>query len=217
MPAHVRSVHVGLPVDAEWAGRLRRTAIDKHAVEGPVSVQPLGIAGDQVADTEAHGGTYQAVYAFAREDLDWWETQLNRPIPDGWFGENLTTAGIDVNEAIVGEHWQIGTTILEVASVRIPCRVFENWLQQTGYDSHHWIKRFTQQARPGPYLRVVWPGTLRAGDELAVVHTPGHQVTVSTMFRALTTERRLLPQLLDIGDRLPPWVRESAERSGALA
>lgn len=210
--ARVVSVHVGSPVDADWAGRLRRTAIDKRTVDEPVSVYPLGIAGDQVADTEAHGGVYQAVYAFAREDLDWWEAELGRPIADGQFGENLTTAGLDVNHSLVGEQWQIGTTVLEVASVRIPCRVFQNWLGETGYDNHHWIKRFTQQNRPGPYLRVVEPGTLRAGDPLTVVHTPSHEVTVSTMFRALTTERSLLPRLLDSDEALPPRVREVAER-----
>ena len=69
---------------------------------------PLGLEGDQVADTKHHGGVDQAVYAFAREDLDFWEGELGRPIRDGQFGENLTTEGIDVNEALVGERWQIG-------------------------------------------------------------------------------------------------------------
>ena len=36
---------------------------------------------------------------------------------------------------------------------------------------------------------------MQAGDDLAVVHQPGHGVTVSTMFRALTTDRSLLPEL----------------------
>ena len=36
------------------------------------------------------------------------------------------------------------------------------------------------------------------GDDLSVVHQPGHGVTISTMFRALTTDRSLLPELFKI-------------------
>ena len=67
------------------------------------------------------------MYAFAREDLDWWGAELGGEIRDGQFGENLTTRGIDVNECEVGERWRIGTTLLEVAMVRIPCNDFKSW------------------------------------------------------------------------------------------
>ena len=33
---------------------------------------------------------------------------------------------------------------------------------------------------------------LAAGDPIEVVHSPGHGVTVSTMFRALTTDHRVV-------------------------
>ncbi|MGH3448109.1 MAG: MOSC domain-containing protein [Nocardioidaceae bacterium] len=212
MPPRVLSVNIAQPVDAEWAGNLKRTAIQKRHFADPVRVEPLGIEGDQVADTKNHGGIHQAVYAFAREDLDWWAEQLDGPINDGQFGENLTTEGIDVNEARIGERWQIGTVELEVAQVRIPCSVFKGWMGVSGYDDTAWVKRFTAEGRPGPYLRVVQPGTLTAGDELIVVHRPDHEVTVSMMFRALTTERELLPRLLEVGETLAPWPLATAER-----
>jgi MOSC domain-containing protein YiiM len=195
--AQVISVNVGTPREADWAG-IGRTAIEKHPVAGVVPVTHLGVAGDQVGDTVYHGGRDQAVYAFAREDLDWWEGELGAPIRNGQFAENLTTSGIDVNEAEVGERWRIGTVLLEVAMVRIPCNDFKNWQRLSGYDDRAWVKRFAQQARPGPYLRVIEEGELQAGDELVVVHRPGHGVTVSTMFKALTTDRSLLPELARI-------------------
>jgi MOSC domain-containing protein YiiM len=192
--ARVISVNVGTPREVEWAG-IGRTAIEKHPVSGLVAVSHLGVAGDQVADTKHHGGLDQAVYAFAREDLDWWEAELGRPIANGQFAENLTTSGIDVNEAEVGERWRVGTVLLEVAMVRIPCNDFKNWQRVNGYDERAWVKRFAAQGRPGPYLRVIEEGELQAEDELVVVHRPGHGVTVSTMFKALTTDRSLLPEL----------------------
>lgn len=215
MSARVISVNVGTPFDAEWAGNLKRTAIVKSQLEGPVKVHTLGVEGDEVADKQFHGGVYQAVYAYAREDLDVWSDRLGLHVPNGQFGENLTTEGIDVNAALVGERWQIGTVILEIADVRIPCSVFQNYMGLKGFDSDKWIKRFTVDARPGPYLKVVQEGDLQAGDELTVVHKPDHDISVTTMFRALTTQRALLPRLLEIGPDLAPNPREVAEKYAA--
>ncbi len=214
--ASVRSVNVGMPRDADWAD-IGRTSIDKRPVTGAVTVRELGIDGDQVSDTQHHGGTYQAVYAFAGEDLDRWAEILGQPIRDGHFGENLTTSGIDVNEAEVGERWRIGdAVVVEVASVRIPCNDFKGWMGCSGFDNKAWVKRFAADGRPGPYLRVVETGTIRAGDELTVVHRPGHGVTVSTMFKALTTERDLLPRL-DGVTGLAPDIQEAVDEHLAAA
>lgn len=206
----VSCVSVGMPRQAPWAG-IGRTSIDKLRVAAPVWVHTLGLEGDQVSDTRNHGGVDKAVYAFAREDLDFWQHELGKPIRDGQFGENLTTVGLDVNEAEVGERWRIGTAVLEVASVRTPCNDFKSWQRLNGYDDRAWVRRFALIGRPGPYLRVVQEGVLAAGDPIEVVHQPGHGVTVSTMFRALTTERSLLPELLRV-DGLVAEAREIAER-----
>jgi hypothetical protein len=67
------------------------------------------------ADREGHGGSDKALYAYVVEDLRWWEEKLVRSLPFGQFGENLTTEGIAVNDALVGERWEIGSTVLEVS------------------------------------------------------------------------------------------------------
>lgn len=192
--AHVASINVGQPQDASWAG-IGRTSIDKVSISGPVAVHALGIEGDQVSDLRHHGGVDQAVYAFAREDLDHWGEVLGRPIRDGQFGENLTTAGIDVNEALIGEQWRIGTVLLEITDVRIPCNDFKNWMGESGYDKGAWVKRFTAAGRPGPYLKVLEEGMLKVGDELHVVRRPDHGVSVTTYFQAQTTNRAALAEL----------------------
>lgn len=207
--AVVRTVSVGMPREREWADT-GRTAIDKRSVSGPVGVRRLGLVGDQVADTVHHGGPDQAVYAYSRAELDWWERELGRPIRDGGFGENLTVVGYDVDDAIVGERWRIGSALLEVAHVRIPCRNFGVWQRLGGYDDAGWVRRFTRHRRCGAYLRVLEEGTLSAGDPIEVVHRPGHGVTVSTMFAAMTLERELLPRLLQVDD-LAAKARRKAE------
>ncbi|MBS42126.1 MAG: sulfurase [Nocardioides sp.] len=213
----IRSVNVGRPRPAPWLAEGRRSSIDKTSVSGPVTVHELGLEGDQVTNLKHHGGVDKAVYAFAREDLDFWGDRLGTEIADGAFGENLTTEGLDVNEAEIGERWRIGGSedggglLLEVRSMRTPCNVFQAWVGELGLDAKAWVRRFTEEGRPGPYLKVLEPGTVRAGDGLVVEHRPGHGVTVTTMFRALTTERELLPRLLEVDD----LVREA--RAKALA
>jgi MOSC domain-containing protein YiiM len=206
----LRSVNVGLPKDAPWAG-IGRTSIDKRPVSGPVEVDELGLAGDQVSDVRHHGGADQAVYAYAREDLDRWAEALGTEIADGEFGENLTTVGIDVNDAEIGERWAVGTVELEVSAVRTPCNDFRVWLGLNGHTNRAWVKRFTADGRPGPYLRVTRPGVIAAGDEISVVHRPGHGVTAAVMFRALMSEPSLLPGLLAL-DGLGEKARRRVER-----
>ncbi|WP_134741848.1 MOSC domain-containing protein [Nocardioides sp. 503] len=207
--ALLRSLNVGRPREATWAG-IGRTSIDKQPVAGPVEIGLYGPAGDQVSDTRHHGGLEKAVYAFAREDLDYWAEQLGQEVRDGQFGENLTTVGIDVNEAQVGERWRVGDAVLEVTTVRNPCNDFKMWMGRSGYDNTAWVKRFAEVSRPGPYLRVVVPGTASAGDDITVVHEPDHGVTVSTMFRALYRDPTLLPELLRV-DSLSEQARAKAD------
>ncbi|MFE7896350.1 MOSC domain-containing protein [Streptomyces sp. NPDC057424] len=199
------------------------TGIDKRPVDGPVRVSApgpkgiggSGLAGDAVCKLEHHGGNDQAVYAMAREDMDEWERELGRPLADGAFGENLTTRGLDVSGALIGERWRVGPeVVLEVTSGRIPCRTFQGHLDEKG-----WVKRFTQRGAPGAYLRVIEPGEIRAGDAVEIVHRPGHDVTVALQFRAVTTERTLLPRLLAAGEALHPELlrtaREYKDKYGA--
>ncbi|MEU7335933.1 MOSC domain-containing protein [Streptomyces sp. NPDC007074] len=192
------------------------TGIDKRPVTGPVRVSApgpkgvgaSGLAGDTVCDLRHHGGDDQAVYAVAREDLDDWERELGRPLANGSFGENLTTLGLDVSGARIGERWRVGAElVLEVTSGRIPCRTFQGHLGEPG-----WVKRFTHRAAPGAYLRVIESGEIRAGDPIEVVHRPGHEVTVAVEFRAMTTERELLPGLLAAGAALHPEALAAAEK-----
>ncbi|MDX3107883.1 MOSC domain-containing protein, partial [Nonomuraea angiospora] len=146
----VISVNLGKSVEAEWAGKLGRTAIDKRAVTHRVAVLANGLAGDERADQKHHGSPDQAVYSYARADYDWWEGELGRELRNGQFGENLTTSGLDVTGAVIGERWRVGSALLEVSGPRIPCVVFRNWMDEPG-----WLKRFTAAGRPGAYLRVV--------------------------------------------------------------
>ena len=188
MAAHVRSVNIG----GRRTGIRRRggeSAIDKKPVPSVEVRDPgpkrgglgSGVVGDDVASGKHHGGSGQAVYAVAREELDWWGAELDRVLRDGMFGENLTTVGVDVDGAVVGERWRVGSAVLEVTGPRIPCATFAAWMAEP-----RWVRRFTERGRTGAYLAVVEPGVVTAGDRVEVVDRPAHGVTVPEVFRAFT-------------------------------
>jgi MOSC domain-containing protein YiiM len=187
--ANVVAVNVGRA--KPMPGKSGVSSIDKRAVEGRVAVGRLGLAGDTQSDKANHGGPEQAVYAYAVEDLDDWAGLLSRELRPGQFGENLSTRGIDVTGALIGETWRIGTALLQVSRPRFPCVVFQNWLAEP-----HWVKRFTADGRPGAYFRVLEEGELGAGDDIVIEDRPAHDVTIGLVFRAMTTERSLIPRLL---------------------
>ncbi|WP_064743172.1 MOSC domain-containing protein [Pseudonocardia spinosispora] len=209
------SVNVGKPKPTTHSS-VGMTAIDKQAVSGPVEIADpgpkgvggSGLAGDAVCDLSFHGGSDQAAYAYAREDLDSWQSEMGRPLPAGVFGENLTTLGLDITEALIGERWRIGETcVLEVTAPRIPCRTFAAWLTEKG-----WVRRFVARGVPGAYLRVITPGPVAAGDRLDVVLRPGHEVTIGLAFRAMTTEQHRLPSLLAAEPALSTTLRTRIHR-----
>jgi MOSC domain-containing protein YiiM len=219
--AVLESVNLGRPRPNPFKP-VETTGIGKEPVDGPVEVRDpgpkrgglgSGLVGDYIGDRKHHGGDEQAVYAFQREDLDRWAERLGRPLPNGFFGENLTTSGIDVNEARVGERWRIGDEVeLAVTAPRIPCSTFRGWVGEKG-----WMKMFAADARSGTYLRVLRPGSISAGDPITVLHRPDHDVTVSLYFRSQMNERELLPRLLAAGDDLPAETRKDVERYLARA
>jgi MOSC domain-containing protein YiiM len=170
--------------------RPNRSGIDKHPVAGRVAVHPLGLDGDVQVNKKHHGGEGQAVYAYAQADADFWSAELGRELPPGRFGENLRTSGIDLNEAVFGERWQVGTALLEVTAWRTPCANFARF-----WDVPDLVKRFAAHGATGVYLRVLETGELGAGDTIEVTERPDHGITVATGFRIVMTQRSRLPEL----------------------
>ncbi|TIC83991.1 MOSC domain-containing protein [Nocardioides sp. GY 10127] len=204
----VRSVNVGHAREVTFAGG-GRSAIDKSPVTGPVHLHRLGLEGDEVVNTTHHGGPDKAVYAVSRAELDHWSGVLEADLPDGQLGENLTIDGLAVDDAELGERWGIGDAVVEVRLPRTPCSVFAGWVGHCGLDARGWVRRYTEHGRPGAYLRVLAEGPVRAGDEVRVLHRPGHGVTLARAFQAATTRPEWLGELLDVPD-LHPDLRRRA-------
>ena len=181
------SVNVGQPRLLGAGRRTISTAIWKSPVQGSVRVRGINLDGDLQADRSVHGGPDKAVYAYALEETRIWETELGRDLDVPAFGENLTTSGVDVSGAVVGELWRVGSTLLEVAQPRLPC--FKLALRM---NDPTFIRRFAGASRPGAYLRIIEEGELAAGDT----------VTVRMVSDALLRDASLIPRVLK-AEQLP--------------
>jgi MOSC domain-containing protein YiiM len=196
----VLSVNVGGVRKFEYRGHPAQSAIWKSPVSGRVAARGVNLQGDRQADREAHGGPDKAVYAYAIEDEKWWEGELGVPLPYGVFGENLTTERIEVNRAIVGERWRVGSAVFEVSEPRIPC-----WRLGVRMNDELFPRRFSKAVRPGSYLRIVVEGEVGAGDAISVVERPDHGLTVSDVFRIYTRDRDEVARLLAVPQLSESW------------
>jgi len=203
--ARVLSINVGRAREFDYNGRPAKSAIWKSPVAGRIAARGVNLEGDDQADRKAHGGPDKVVYAYAIEDLRWWEEKLGQSVQYGEFGENLTTEGIAVNDALVGERWEIGTAVFEVSEPRIPC-----WRLGVRMNDQLFPRRFTEALRPGTYLRLVDEGDVGAGDEIQVVGRPDHDVTIRDIFRIYTRDRGEVERLLAVPRISESW-REWAE------
>jgi MOSC domain-containing protein YiiM len=196
----VLSVNVGGVREFDYKGRPAKSAIWKSPAVGRVEVRGVNLSGDDQADRNAHGGPDKVVYTYAIEDARWWQLQIGRSLQYGECGENLTTEGIEVNDALVGERWRIGTTVLEVSEPRIPC-----WRLGVRMNDKMFPRRFTVALRPGAYLRLIVEGTIGAGDEIQVVEKPGHGLTIRDVFRIYTRDHDEVPRLLTVPQMSASW------------
>jgi MOSC domain-containing protein YiiM len=205
----VLSVNVGRPREIEWLDRRAATSIWKEPVQGRVAVSGVNVAGDEQTDRRFHGGADKAVYAYAREDYDWWEEELGRSLDPGTFGENLTVDGVEVTGAAIGERWAVGSTVLEVAGPRIPC-----WKLGARMADPAFPVTFAAAGRPGAYLRVVAEGELGAGDAVEVARPPGRPLTVGRVATIYHVDRAAASDLLAVPGLAAEWRAWAEQRLG---
>jgi MOSC domain-containing protein YiiM len=207
--ARLISVNVGRPQQLSVRrGRPLMSAIGKTPVAGRLRVAGVNLEGDDQADRRVHGGPDKAVYAYAAEDAAFWSGELGRALGPGAFGENLTTEGLDVSGAVVGERWRIGGVELEVAQPRLPCAKLALRMGEPKM-----VKRFAQASRPGAYLRILTEGELGAGDAVEVLSRPEHGVTVRDVSDAILLDETLLARAAaapELPGDLAGWMRSRA-------
>jgi MOSC domain-containing protein YiiM len=207
----VVSLNVGMPREVDWGGRRVRTGIWKVPTEERLPVEHDNLGGDAQADLRVHGGPDKALYAYAAEDYRWWERKLGDSLDPGTFGENLTTEGIELDDAVIGEVWAVGTAILQVAQTRQPCFKLGIRMGDAAF-----VQEFDRARRFGVYLRIEEVGEIGVGDEIFLLSRPNHGMTAEVFANALDSHdpvviRRLL-EVDEVPERIKVWAGRWLDR-----
>jgi MOSC domain-containing protein YiiM len=206
----VDSVNVSEARTVEYDGAEVRTGIFKTPVAGRVPLRGVNLAGDDQADRAVHGGPDRAIYAYAAEDYGWWRESEGRTVAPGTFGENLTLRGVDVSNAVIGERWRVGSTVLRVTSPRVPCNKLAMAMRDPKF-----VKAFARALRPGTYLAVETEGDIAAGDPVEILSRPGHGLSVADVARIYFFERGRVAEMLRAPELPEEWREWAAERVAA--
>jgi len=146
------------------------SAFNKHVVDGPIEVTPLGLVGDEQADLSVHGGPDKAVYGYCAAHYPAWIEEYPEhrvAFVAGGVGENLTIAGMSEADLCVGDIHRIGSATLQLCQPRQPCFKFA-----LRFGDKRLPKAMVRNGRAGWYYRVIEPGTIRAGDAVAPIERP---------------------------------------------
>ncbi len=205
----IKSLNISLPFEIEYNGRTVKTGIYKRPVAERLNLEKLNIKGDGQADLSVHGGEFKAVYSYAREHYAYWQTELDRVLDWGMFGENLTTEGLDESQVFLGNQYQVGTCVLEAVQPRMPC--FKLGIR---FEDNSIIKKFQKSGRNGIYYRVVTEGDLQVGDTIELVKTAADKVPVDLVADAYygRAQKDDVKRLLDNQALSPNWREYFQER-----
>ncbi|MEO0998298.1 MAG: MOSC domain-containing protein, partial [Pseudomonadota bacterium] len=182
--AAVKAIYVGMPAPLSANGKTVLTGIVKKAVSGPVRLGPSHFEGDGQADSKLHGGEEKAAYAYPEANVQAWAQELGTDPAGLHFGENLRVTGLGDDDVCIGERFGIGEAVVEVTQPRLPCAKLGMLMGDPEFPA-----RFLTAVRPGFYLRIVEPGVMRAGDVIARLSKPDHDITVARLVRLITHER----------------------------
>lgn len=159
------------------------SAIAKTPVEGPVRIAWDGLEGNQVADPVHHGGYDKAIHLYPQDHYDWWRDRkpghalLDAP---GAFGENIASRGMTETEICLGDHFTLGSAIVEVSHGRQPC-----WKLDHRFGARDVLATIVRTGRCGIYFRVLREGEAQAGEQMELLDRPLPDWSIERVFRLL--------------------------------
>jgi MOSC domain-containing protein YiiM len=171
LTATIEAVLTGRAVDYTRPGS--RSAIAKRPVDGRLAIGPEGLEGDEQGDRRVHGGPDKAIHHYPRDHYATWREEVGaHPLlqTPGAFGENISTRGITEADLCLGDRLRLGTALVEVSQGRQPC-----WKLSDRFGVADMARRVQDSGRSGWYYLVLEPGTVQAGDTLALLARPHPQ------------------------------------------
>ena len=164
----VVSVNIGQKQSIQWRGKEVHTGIFKKPVDHPIFLGKTDVTKDQVVDRMYHGGADKACYIFSSDAYPRFKALYpNLEWSFGMFGENITIKGLDESKVSIGETYQLGEAIIQIAQPRQPC-----YKLGVKFGDQKIVKDFIAAPHPGIYIRVIKEGLVKTGDEMKLKSQP---------------------------------------------
>ena len=199
--------HSHSPTTRLWTSAFdKRPLSDPELAGRPLRVGPLGIEGDEVADTIHHGGVDKAILCYAAGHYPGWRRR--HPEIDwqpGAFGENLTLTEIDETTVCIGDRFASDHCLFEVSQPRQPCwKISRRWGIKT------LTKTVAQTGHTGWYVRVLQGGLLTVGETLTLLDRVHPDWTIArandVMFHR-EVDYRASHELMNLRELAEAWKR----------
>jgi len=205
------SVNVSKPkVLLRWPGGDVVSAIDKQPVDVEhLDLTQVNLDGDEQADTrptpgggQVHGGPHAAVYAFPSEHFPRISELVGGVVGPGFMGENVTTRGVDEDDACIGDIWRWGDALLQISAPRGPCYKLGIRMGKQALRT-----AMREETLVGWYLRVLAPGRVPATGRIVVEERHPARVSVAEVQRAINDRQTAYPHLSGLAPLTPSVAR----------
>ncbi len=146
------------------------TAMDKHPIDGSLYLSEQGLAGDDYADKEHHGGPDRAIHQYPAEHYAYWKEKYGSSFVEkvnenvAGMGENLSSLGMTEDMVYLGDRYQWGEAVIEVSQPRSPCfKLNKRWgIEGFSVD-------IQEISRCGWLYRVITPGEVSVDQPLELI------------------------------------------------
>jgi len=159
------------------------SAIAKQPVTGRVAVSRNGLAGDEQADRQHHGGPDKALHHYPAQHYAAWRRELPAQaalFEVGGFGENLATLGMTEADVCLGDVFRLGSARVQISQGRQPCAKLN-----LRFGVPDMVRRVQESGRTGWYYRVLEEGETGPGDALVLLERPLPEWSLDRLWRVL--------------------------------
>lgn len=151
------------------------TGIDKSPITKSLYLFKGGLAGDECADQQHHGGLDRALHQYPIEHYNYWRQKHGetRQWQAPGMGENLSSTGMTENNVCIGDQYQWGEAIIEVSQPRSPCfKLNKRW------DIEGLSLEMQNLSLCGWLYRVLQPGFVSIHESLILIHRVDNAMTI---------------------------------------
>lgn len=193
----------GVPKNMVHNGEPYQSGIWKEQV-AELFVEMNQIKGDDVANTDYHGGSDRVVCLYPFEHYAHWESLFGKPLTNSAFGENLTALNMKEDQVCIGDVFQIGEAVLQVSQGRYPCATINK-----RNNNNLLLKRIIQTGFTGYFFRVLEEGKITSTSQIKKVFSHPKQVTVSSIhhlyFHEQSPKIEAIKKILEVEELAEPW------------